>query len=224
MGLDTQGAGLVRRTLGSTVTRPLLRQVDKGRRTSVARLGEGARAAEPDSARRMVQLRRATDDAIRTKGLTGRRVLPAHLGCDGPRRVARGVLWNRITVTADAKDIGAFNASPTPWTRAGRRGNERRGKRKHPYSTVVAGKAAVAHRDVAVVTILKSNNAGVIRSPGEGAAVSAAARGSFVSCQAQMAGNIARVVAALLLSGGFSISQVMATRRFRSRARRSNAR
>ena len=34
--------------------------------------------------------RRATDDATYTKGLIARRVLPAHLGCDGPRRVHVG--------------------------------------------------------------------------------------------------------------------------------------
>src|SRR2546422_6353597 len=36
--------------------------------------------------------RRATDDAPRTKGLTARRVLPAHLVRDGPRRGRVGAL------------------------------------------------------------------------------------------------------------------------------------
>ena len=49
------------------------------------------------------------------------------------------------------------------------------GKRKHPYSTMVAGKAAAAHLDVAVVTIRKSNNPGIIRPAGgrDGARLSA---------------------------------------------------
>src|SRR5882724_13225411 len=34
--------------------------------------------------------RRASDDATRTKGLAARRVLPARLGCNRPRRVRVG--------------------------------------------------------------------------------------------------------------------------------------
>jgi hypothetical protein len=56
------------------------------------RVQASARAVERDPARGVVQPRRATDDATRSKGHAARRVLPAHLGRDGERRTRVGAL------------------------------------------------------------------------------------------------------------------------------------
>jgi hypothetical protein len=65
---------------------------------------------------------RTTDDAI-AKGHTARRVLAAHLGYDGGRRVCVGALDAGSSQHWGASQ--SSSASPTPWTRADRRRSER---------------------------------------------------------------------------------------------------
>jgi hypothetical protein len=49
----------------------------------------------------------ASDDATRTKGLAARRALPAHLGCDGPRRVRVGVVTDGYIAGHTTAEVGS---------------------------------------------------------------------------------------------------------------------